>query len=340
MTLSRRRLLRQSLAAFPALALTGACTPRAGDVGIERLAPALDALLPTRPDIFVVGEGYVWAEGPAWDRVRNCLYFTDVPGNRTWRWRAGEGVRVWLDPSGIDPAEADGFREPGMNGLWMRDEGTLLACVHGTRSVVVIDPDTRERRTLCDRYGGSRFNSPNDLVESADGTIYFTDPPYGLEGLDASPLKELDANGVYRRDAGGHVTRLLDDLRFPNGIALSPDERSLYISQSDPDRPIIRRLQLDGMGGFTDDRTLFDASALDGPGLPDGMAVDVNGHIFATGPGGVLILSPEGELLGRILAGRACANCAFGGPDGRMLYVAAHDRVLQIPTLTQGLQWA
>ena len=307
-------------------------------VQIERLHPRLDGLISPGSEARVLGTGYQWAEGPAWDRQRGCLYFTDVPANRAYRWRPGEAVEVWLDPSGIPASEAAGFREPGANGLWMRADGSLLACVHGSRSVEVLDPDTLSRTPLVSEFEGQRFNSPNDLVEASDGSIYFTDPPYGLEGLDASPLKEMSVNGVYRRRPDGQVERLVSDMSFPNGIALSPDERRLYVAQSDPGAPVIRRLDLDADGAIIGDQHLFDATGLDGPGLPDGMAIDDQGHIFATGPGGVLILAPDGTLLGRILTGRGTANCAFG-EDGRTLFMTAQDRLLRLETRSRGVQW-
>lgn len=332
------------LASGAALAVAG-CGGTARAAAVERFDPALDALIDPASMPEELGGGYVWAEGPAWDRERNCLYFTDVPGNTAWRWREGAGVDEFLSPSGIEPDAAEGFREPGANGLWYEGDGSLLICNHGRRAVERMDIATGTRTVLADRFGGEPLNSPNDLVRSPGGTIYFTDPPYGLEGLDASPLKRQDANGVYRLAPDGRIDRLIDDMTFPNGIALSPDGRTLYVSQSDPEAMLIRRLTLedDGEGGFADEGVWFDAArfADDGlPGLPDGMAVAATGHVFATGPGGVLVLSPQGEGLGRILTGRASANCAFGGEDGSVLFITAHDRLLRIPTRTRGVQWS
>ncbi len=307
---------------------------------IEVFDTQAHGLFPQDARLETIATGYVWCEGPTWDTDRNALYFTDVPGNTAYRWRRGQGVDVLLQPSGA--AVAEGFREPGANGLWHARDGRLIVCNHGLRRVEAIDLATTSRASLVDHFEGRRFNSPNDVVEAADGALYFTDPPYGLTGLNDSPLKEMAVNGVYRLSPTGDVRRLVSDMTFPNGIALSPDGRRLYVSQSDPAAPEIRVFHLDSRGGVLVGSTFFDAAPLmgdDAPGLPDGMAVCRSGHVFATGPGGVLLLSPDGRLLGRIRTGRATANCAFG-EDGRTLFITANDRVFRIPTLMTGVQWS
>jgi len=312
--------------------------PESGGV-VEILDPELTRLIDPDSRFETLGTGYQWSEGPTWDRVRKALYFTDVPQNKAYRWQAGQAVQVFLDPSGAP--DVDGFREPGANGLWCTSNGTLLICNHGRRAVECMDLESREISILAQNFDGKLFNSPNDIVQARDGTLFFTDPPYGLEGLDASPLKQQDANGVYRRDPGGTVTRLVSDMTFPNGIALSPDERILYVSQSDPDAPLVRALELDSDARILSQRVLFDATPFMSaamPGLPDGMAVSTGGEIFVTGPGGVFILAPDGRPLGRILTGRATANCAFG-EDGRSLFITAGDRLLKLRTNVQGVQW-
>lgn len=308
----------------------------------------LEFLDPAAPDLFrsnrleTLTDGFTWSEGPAWDRARDCLYFTDVPENTAYRWSRREGLEVFLAPSGAPADAVAGMREPGANGLWFADDGQLYLCNHGRRAIQRLDPDTGVRETLVDRFEGHRFNSPNDLVRLTDGTIFFTDPPYGLEGLDASPLKELSSNGVYRLDPDGRCERVDDGLSFPNGIAVSPDERWLYVAQSDPQAPHIFRYRL-GTGRRPVEREIWhDASAAlarGETGLPDGMCISSDGHVFATGPGGVLVLAPDGVLRARILTGRATANCAFG-EDGRVLYMTAHDRLLRLPLNVRGLQWS
>jgi len=296
-----------------------------GSTGLEQLA-----------------EGFTWAEGPSWDRARQCLYFTDVPGNRAYRWSDSNDLEVFLDPSGVDASQAVGMREPGANGLWYGQDGWLYLCNHGERSIQRVNLDNLERETLIDRFEGQKFNSPNDLVQAADGTIFFTDPPYGLEGLDASPLKEMTANGVYRLKTDGTCDRLFDHLSFPNGIALSPDEDWLYVAQSDPEAPHIYRAKLDSGNVVGPLELWFDTSeflAAGDSGLPDGLCISSDGLVFATGPGGVFVLNNDGHMLARILTGRATANCAFGGHDGRTLFMTANDHLLRMTTNAQGVQW-
>ena len=193
---------------------------------------------------------------------------------------------------------------------------------------------------MVSEYGAQRFNSPNDLIEASDGTIYFTDPPYGLEGLNDSALKEMEVNGVYRIDTDGQSSRLVEDMTFPNGVALSPDEKWLYVSQSDPEAPLVRRYaisegELQNPGG---EKAWFDARRFMHPvgGLPDGMAVTAQGYVLLAGPGGVLVITASGECLGRIATGKPTANCAFG-EDGRTLFITASDRLIAVRTKVTGL---
>lgn len=336
MDLSRRNFLLASAGAY----LTGCATypgPRepVKRPTIETFASELEMIVSPDEELETLGVGYNWAEGPTWDKTRSVLYFTDVPANKAHVWRPGEGVSVFLDPSGV--AQADGFREPGANGLLFARDKRLLLCNHGRRAIEVMNLETKSRELIVGEYQGRRFNSPNDIVEASNGDLYFTDPPYGLEGLNASALKEMEINGVYRFSSKGDLTRILEDMIFPNGIALSPDEKYLYISQSDPEAPLVRRLNL--LTG-KEDPIWFDASVYmqDGPGLPDGIAVAANGYLFATGPGGIFVLTPEGKALGRINPGRACANCAFA-EDGQTLFITAHDRLMRLRLKIKGLGW-
>jgi gluconolactonase len=286
-----------------------------------------------------IAEGFTWSEGPAWIRNGAYLLFTDVPENTLYRWSERDGLSVFLKPSGYDGPDLDTLREPGANGLFAEPSGTVLLADSGTRIVARLDPATKRKTALASSYDGRRFNSPNDVVRRSDGAVFFTDPPYGLKDLNDSPVKELKFNGVYRVDSDGTVHLLDDGLRFPNGIALSPDERTLYVSNSDPARPVWMAYSLDARGAVLDKRVFADASDLVGeasPGLPDGMAVSSDGRIFATGPGGVLVFDADGKRLGRIETGTAVANCAFGD-DGRTLYMSSHTFLARIRVKATGL---
>ncbi|SDQ31929.1 gluconolactonase [Pseudoxanthomonas sp. CF125] len=288
-----------------------------------------------------IAEGFTWAEGPAWVRKGNYLLFTDVPENTLYRWSERDGIFVFLKPSGLAGPDPGTLREAGANGLYAEPAGTVVLADSGTRVVARLDPKTKLKTTLAATYQGKKFNSPNDVVRRSDGAVFFTDPPYGLKGLDESPVKELKFNGVYRVDTDGSVHLLDDGLSFPNGIALSPDERTLYVSNSDPKRPVWMAYALDAQGSVTSKRVFADASDLMGegvPGLPDGMAVAEDGRLFATGPGGVLVFDPDGKRLGRIETGTAISNCAFGD-DGHTLYMSSHTLVARIRLKANGLQF-
>lgn len=331
-----RPILRMTVAAV-ALTMLAACATRDDSMpsfpAIGRLTafdPAFRAIVAPDARIEKLAEGYTWAEGPAWIGGAagdgGYLLFTDVPENTLYRWSAADGASVFLEPSGYAGPPTDVLREPGANGLFAEPAGTVLLADSGSRVLARLDPRTKRKTTLAAMFEGRRFNSPNDVVRRSDGVVFFTDPPYGLEGLDDSPVKELPFNGVYRLDTDGSVHLLDDGLSFPNGIALSPDERTLYVANSDPERPVWMAYALDAGGNASGGRVFADASDLvgdDQPGLPDGMVVAADGTVFATGPGGVLVFAPDGKRLGRIETGTAVANCAFGD-DGRTLYLASH----------------
>ncbi len=280
-----------------------------------------------------IAEGFTWSEGPAWVSAGNYLLFNDVPQNTMYRWSERDGLAQFLKPSGYEGPELDTLREAGANGLIVEPAGTVLLADSGTRVVARLDLATKSKTTIAAKFNGKRFNSPNDLVRRSDGTVFFTDPPYGLKGINDSPVKELAFSGVFRIDNDGTVHLIDDTLSFPNGIALSPDERTLYVSNSDPKRPVWMAYALDAKGSVTDKHLFADASDLvvEGkPGLPDGMAVAPNGRLFATGPGGVIVFSADGKRLGRIETGSAIANCALGADDGRTLYMTSHTFVARV----------
>ncbi len=298
---------------------------------IERLDPALDTLLAPDARMEKLAEGFNWSEGPVWLARDHALVFSDVPENIVYRWHHDTGVTVFLTPSGFTGESYDG-RERGSNGLTVDAAGRLLLAQHGDRRIARLKSDQHGFDTVAERYEGKRFNSPNDLCVDRSGRIYFTDPPYGLA---KSSRQEIDFCGVYRVDGDGTVTLITRELERPNGIALSPDQRTLYVANSHGPRPVILAIELreDGTGGAS--RVFFDAAPLRAKGdrgVPDGLKVDRLGNLWATGPGGVLILDPTGKHLGTLRTGRATANCAFGDDDAGTLYITADETLCRVRT--------
>lgn len=301
---------------------------------IDRLDPALDALIPKDAKIEKLCEGFNWSEGPVWKD--NALLFSDVPENIVFHWKPGETkAAIFLKPSGAT-GDTTGFREQGSNGLALDADGRLILCQHGDRRIARLAADGKSFETIADKFDGKRFNSPNDLAIRRNGDIYFTDPPYGLDKLNDSPLKELKFNGVFRVSKGGKVTLLTDEVSFPNGIAFSPDEKTLYVANSKELH--LRAYDVKEDGTLANGRLFFDAMKLKAPdrkGSCDGLKVDAKGNLWATGPGGVLILSPDGKHLGTILTGQATANCGWGD-DGSTLYMTADMFVCRVKTNAKG----
>ena len=334
---ARWAVLAAGLGAMMAHGQTGG--PHPGGAVIRR-DPELDQLLAPEAALEVLSTGHAWLEGPVWieDEQGGSLLFSDIPANAVMRWREGEGASVYLRPSGYTGV-ADYGREPGSNGLALDGAGHLIFCEHGDRRLSRLTPGGG-KITLADAYQGRRLNSPNDLAVRSNGDIYFTDPPYGLPGQWDDPRRELDFCGVYRRGADGALTLLTRELERPNGIAFSPDERTLYVTQSSGRAPIIAAFPVLEDGALGEHRVLHDFR--DGgerlPGAPDGLKVDGHGNLFVTGPGGVYVLTPAGKVLGRIDTGRRTANCAWGD-DGSTLYITAHTDLLRIRTLTRGDRW-
>jgi len=305
---------------------------------IERKDPALNALIAPGTKIEKLAEGFDWSEGPIWIKEGGYLLFSDVPQNVIYRWKEGQGVKEFMKPSGYTGSIPRGG-EPGSNGLTVDSQGRLTLCEHGDRRISRVEK-SGQKTTLADRYNGKRFNSPNDLVYHSNGDLYFTDPPYGLEGKNQDPKKELQFNGVYRLKPSGELTLLTDKLSYPNGIAFSPDEKILYVAVSDPDRAIWMAYNVKEDGTIDEGRVFYDTTKLvkGHKGLPDGMKVDQHGNLFATGPGGVFIFSPEGKHLGTINTGEATANCNWGG-DGTVLYITADMYLCRVVTKTRGAKF-
>jgi gluconolactonase len=324
----------------PAAQLEGELVAQSRTIGrVIKAEARFETLVAPEATLEVLGEGYDWSEGPVWvARDGGFLLFSDIPPNRILKWQEGRGVSVFMQPSGYTGV-ADYGREPGSNGLTLDREGRLILAEHGDRRIARLEWDGG-KRTLADHYRGRRLNSPNDVVVKSNSDIYFTDPIYGLPEREHDRRRELDFCGVFRWSAGtGEVTLLTKELSRPNGLAFSPDERTLYVANSDPARAIWMAYPVEADGTIGAGRLLRDVTAeVSGamPGLPDGLKVDAMGHLFATGPGGVHVMAPDGTLLGRIETGQATSNCAFGGDDGRTLYMTADKYLVRLATRTKG----
>jgi gluconolactonase len=319
-----------------ALALAASATAATADVRAE--SSAFKRLVPKGAEVRVLADGFTWAEGPVWIADGGYLLLSDVPKNRMYRWSPGETkATIFLEPSGA--AQTTGLREPGSNGIKPGGPRRAIFADSGDRAVALLDLRTKAKRLLVERFQGKRLNSPNDLVVGPDGAIWFTDPPYGLEGIEDSPLKEQRANRVYRLGTDGKLTAVVSELRFPNGIAFSPDGRTLYVSNSDPKKAVILAWDVSRAGKLSRRRPFADMTALAAeglPGLPDGMTVDEHGNLWATGPGGVHVFTPQGRELGLISTGAAISNCTFGGPDGRTLFMTSTHALAALRTSVRG----
>jgi len=306
---------------------------------IERKDPAFDAIIPKDAVIEILAGGFDWSEGPVWvaDKEGGHLIFSDIPKNMIWKWSEKGGLKEFLKPSGYTGKDAFTGKEPGSNGLALDKDGKLILCQHGDRRLSRLVEG--KFVTLVDKYDGKRLNSPNDLTFKKNGDIYFTDPPYGLPDQMKDKGKELDFQGVYRLDTKGKVTLLTKEMTRPNGIAFSPDEKTLYVANSDPELAIWKAFPVKDDGTLGKGKVFFDTTQLvkdKKPGLPDGMKVDQAGNVFATGPGGVFVFDKTGKHLGTLATGVPTANCGFGD-DGSTLYVTADKNLVRVKTKTKGL---
>lgn len=300
---------------------------------VRRLDAALDAIVPRDARIEKLADGFQFTEGPVWSRAcgdadRDALLFSDPNTNVIYRWSPDGRVSVFRENSGYDGADVGRLGQPGSNGLAFDPIGRLTICEHGNRRVTRLEGDGR-LTVLADRYQGKRLNSPNDLVYRSDGTLYFTDPPFGLPGLQDDPARELPYTGVYcLRD--GKLALVSNDLTGPNGIAFSPDERYLYVSNWDVKRKVIMRYEVRRDGSLVNGRVFFDMTGAPGEEALDGLKVDQRGDLYASGPGGVWIISPSGRHLGTLVGPELPANMAWGDPDGRTLYLTARGGLYRV----------
>ena len=301
-----------------------------GDV--DRLDPEINLFVPEGAKVEVLASGFSWSEGPVWVPHLQGVLFTDVPKNKAYLWTERQGLSVFLNPSGMTDHAPHSASE-GANGLVLDANNQLVLCQHGDRRVARLEDWTFNApsiETIVDRFEGKRLNSPNDLVFSKNGDLFFTDPPYGLDKQDDDSLKELGFNGVFKWSEKKGLVLLNKTLARPNGIAFSKDEKTVYIGNSDRKNLIIAAFDYTE-GVLKNERVFFDASTLSkkGPGSFDGLKVHSSGALFATGPGGVLVISPEGRHLGTIRPGKATANCAFDATES-YLYLTSTDVLARI----------
>jgi gluconolactonase len=339
--MSRLRWLPLALlVCLPLLAEDDTKKPTIGS--ITRLDAALDDLVAKDAALEKLADGFAWCEGPAWVKKGGFLLWSDIPNNAVMKYKDGEKVSVYLKPSGYMGKRTD-YMEPGSNGLLIDPEGRLVLMEHGDRRVsrLELGKKPEDKVTLADKHDGKRLNSPNDGVFAKNGDLYFTDPPYGrmLKGaFGVFPDRDLDFCGVYRLSKDGKLTLLTKEMEFPNGIGLSPDDKTLYVANSDPKKAVWMSFPINDDGSLGKGKVFFDSTPMVGKkkGVPDGLKVDAKGNLFATGPGGVLVLTPEGKHLGTIETGVNTGNCVFGD-DGSTLYVMCDKAIGRIKTKTKGL---
>jgi gluconolactonase len=310
MKISKVLVLSTLMAAIAGWGFTGESQRAEKSEGsVLRADGALDKLVPPHARIEKLADGFDFTEGPLY-MPDGYLLFSDVPRNIIYKWLPDGTVSEFRKPSGFNGTDAPAGAFIGSNGLTRDKAGRLIICQHGNGRVIRLEANGTET-VLADKYQGKRLNSPNDAVYKSDGALYFTDPPYGFPKQDDDPKKELKFNGIYRL-AGGKLQLLVKDLTRPNGLAFSPDEKYLYVANSDPGRKVWMRYEVKSDGTLAGGTVFYDVTRETADGLPDGLKVDTQGNLYCTGPGGVWIFSPQGKYLGKIQPPETPANCGWG----------------------------
>jgi gluconolactonase len=303
---------------------------------LERVSAELDRIVPDEAVVERVASGFEFTEGPVWS-PEGALLFSSPNTNAIYRWTPEGKVDVFRSKSGYTGVDIARYHQPGSNGLTFDPAGRLTMCQHGNRRILRVEPHGNTT-VLADSFEGRRLNSPNDLVYRSDGTLYFTDPPFGLPGVFEDPDKELPFSGVFGVSPDGGIFLISDELEGPNGLAFSPDERFLYVGNWDPERKVLMRYPIGADGRATGPgEVLYDMTDAPGEDALDGLKVDVEGHIYACGPGGIWIVSPEGEQLGLLKLPEDPHNLAWGDDDARTLYITALTSVYRIRLEIRGI---
>jgi gluconolactonase len=311
-----------------------AAAPRNAEM--VRVEPGLDAIVPADARVEKLAEGFEFIEGPVWVRDGGYLLFSDPNVNLIYSWSPEAGLGVYRTKSGYTGLDIGQYGQPGSNGLTLDREGRVTINEHGNRRVTRLEKNG-VLTVLADRYEGKRLNSPNDLVYKSDGSLYFTDPPFGLPRFHDDPRKELPYSGVFRY-ADGKLQLLSTELSGPNGLAFSPDERHLYVTNWDVNKKVVMRYEVQADGSFANGRVFFDMTAAPGEEALDGIKVDQRGNLYVSGPGGLWIISPEGKHLGTIKAPELPANFAWGDEDGKTLYMTARTGLYRIRLNIPGIR--
>jgi gluconolactonase len=296
---------------------------------VEILDPEAGQFVDSSTTIDIVGSGFTWTEGPLYIKDGDYFLFSDIPNNRIYKWKEGDSVKLYLEPSGF-MGDVKDMREPGSNALLLDAKGNLVLCQHGERRMArmkapISDPKP-EWDVLADRFEGKRLNSPNDAVYHPNGDLYFTDPPYGLNGA-----KELDFQGVYRLKPDGHIDLLTKELNRPNGIGLSPDGKILYVASSDEKNFIWMKYDLDEQGLIKNGQVFYEVHQYEGKntGAPDGFKVNSKGYIFSSGPEGIWIFNSQAKPISRLYTGQVTSNCAFSA-DEKTLFLTCDDYIMRV----------
>jgi len=315
-----------------------ALTPSEVNVEVVRNDPGIDAIVPPNPKIFKLAEGFKFTEGPVWDRKGNSLLFSDPNNNTIYKYSPEENgaLSVFQAKSGYEGSDIAEYGQPGSNGLTFDRAGRLTINQHGNRRVVRLDDDG-QFTVLADKFEGKRLNSPNDLVYRSDGTLYFTDPPFGLPKFFDDPRKELPFSGVFAvKD--GNIRVVSKDFTGPNGLAFSPDEKFFYVGDWDEKKKVIMRYEVQADGSLKNGKVFFDMTSAPGEDALDGMKIDKAGNLYVSGPGGLWILSPEGKHLGTIICPKHPHNFAWGDADGKTLYLCARSGLYRIKLNIEGIR--